>query len=145
MRLDPVCDLELRYDERGFELVQPFGGEEGAAYGTGEGRVTSGAFQGRLRWSNHPRRRSDGTMQPDVHGVIYPEAGGKIMFDWTGRTPFIERAGTSVGVQVLSALFETDIAEHAWLNDAVCVIEGAIDPVDLVMRAKVFACINEMA
>lgn len=144
MRLDHVCDLELRYDERGFELVRPFGSEEGAAYGTGEGRVTSGAFQGPLRWSNHPRRRSDGTMLPDVHGAIYPETGGTIIFDWTGRTPFVEKDETSVGVQMMSALFETDIPEHGWLNSAVCVIEGAIDPVDLAMRAKVFACINEM-
>ena len=146
MRLEHLCDVELVYrqtellDQR-FVLVRPYGGEEGTGYGEGDGSVTGQRLTGTLRWVNHPHRRSDGTMMPDVHGVICTHDGALVTFSLRGRTVWTE-AGP--GRQVLTTLFESDDERYAWLNSAFCVLEGAIDPERLAMRARVYICVNEL-
>jgi hypothetical protein len=75
MQLEFICDMDLAYREEPltggkFLLVRPYGGEEGTAYGEGDGTITGPRLQGTLRWVNHPHRRSDGIMLPDAHGII---------------------------------------------------------------------------
>lgn len=147
MRLEHLCDLELVYQQTEllddkFVLVRPYGGQEGKGYGEGDGTVTGERLTGTLRWINHPHRRSDGTMLPDVHGVICTGDGALVMFSLTGRTVWTE-AGP--GRQVLTTLFESEDERYAWLNSTYCVLEGAIDPERLTMRARVYLCLNEIA
>ena len=80
MRLEYICDLELAYREEPtyegkFLLVRPYGGEEGTGYGEGDGTLTGPKLQGKAHWVNHPHRRSDGAMLPDVHGSFWPTMG----------------------------------------------------------------------
>ncbi len=73
MRLEHFCDLQLAYRQEAFgefALVRPYGGQEGRGYGEGDGSVTGEKLSGRVRWVNHPRRRSDGAMLPDASGII---------------------------------------------------------------------------
>ena len=89
MRLDHLCDMELMYRPESFGkfvLIRPYGGEEGAGYGEGEGTVKGERLRGTARWANYPRRRSDGAMLPDVHGVIQTDDRAHVLFSLRGRT-----------------------------------------------------------
>jgi hypothetical protein len=144
MQLEYVCEMDLTYTEipglsEKFVLIRPYGSEEGSGYGIGEGTVRGERLRGVVHWANHPHRRSDGLMLPDVRGVILAEDGAKVLFRLTGRT-FIE--GT-IGRQVLSVLFETDDPGYAWLNVSVCALEGVIDTERFAMRARVYRLVHE--
>jgi len=136
--------MELAY--RGpFELVKPYGGEEGSGYGEGDGVVTGDKLAGQVRWSNHPRRRSDGRMLPDAAGMIQTDDGAKVMFRMQGRTVFrTNEKGERKGGQLLSILFESQYEKYLWLNDELCVMEGVIDAQTMRMKFAVFACVNEL-
>jgi hypothetical protein len=123
-----------------FTLVRPYGGEEGTGYGEGDGTVTGPRLQGSMRWVNHPRRRSDGSMQPDAHGIIVTNDHAMILFTLQGRTVFEE--GT--GKQLLTVIFEAEAESYLWLNSTLCVLEGLIDSERLSMRARVYACRHDL-
>jgi len=145
MRLEYICDLELAYREEPtyegkFLLVRPYGGEEGTGYGEGDGTLTGPKLQGKARWVNHPHRRSDGAMLPDVHGVILTDDGAQILFTLQGRTFFED----DTGKQLLHTTFEAEDERYRWLNRSVCVLEGVIDAQTLSMRARIYACVHEL-
>jgi hypothetical protein len=144
VRLEPLCTFEWSYDPDvrvkapGYELVRPYGGEEGVAYGEGRGTAT-GRIAGRVVWSNYPHRRSDGRMLPDVRGLITTADGASIPFELRGRTFFGE---DGAGRQNLVGWFEAADPRYAWLNDVVCIAEGIIQ-VD-GMRIDVYAGVHEL-
>lgn len=146
MQLEYLCAMELSYREeplyqRNFVLVRPYGSEEGRAYGEGDGTVTGPGLQGRVRWVNHPHRRSDGVMLPDTHGVIMTQDGAAILFSLQGRTLFVQGEGQ----QLLTVLFETDAEAYRWLNTTICVLEGLIGGEPPTMRARIYICRNELS
>lgn len=146
MQLEHVCDMEFVFQEapvlgQKFLLIRPYGGEEGKGYGEGDGTVTGTKLNGKLRWVNHPHRRSDGAMLPDVHGVILTDDGATVMFNLQGRTFFEGKTGK----QLLLTNFEAEDERYLWLNSALCVLEGVIDAERLIMRARVYACVHELA
>jgi len=141
VRLEPLCEFELRYTSD-FVLVQPFGTEEGSGYGEGDGTVRGERLTGSARWVNHPRRRSDTAMLPNAHGAITTDDGAKVLFSLSGRTVWSE--DRTRGGQSLSLLLESDHDRYRWLNDQLCVVEGVIDPERLVMTAKAYVCVNEL-
>lgn len=142
MRLEPLCTFDLRYT-RDFHLARLYGNEAGIGWGIGEGAVTGDRLAGAAQWSNQPMRRGDGVMLPNARGVIATPDGAEVMFDLTGRTVFVERDGQEVGRQLLTVLFESEDGRYAWLNNAVCVGDGLIDPVALTTRISVFVCQSE--
>jgi len=146
MRLEPFCDLELTYREMPelgtrFVLVQPYGTEEGMGYGEGDGLASGTQLNGSVRWVNHPRRRSDGSMLPDAHGVILADDGSLLLFSLQGRTMFIGDQGQ----QLLRVLFETESERYRWLNSALCVLEGQVEAARMAMRARVYVCVPDVA
>ena len=52
--------------------------------------------------------------------------------------------GQSVGRQLLLALFESEDDRYAWLNNAVCVAEGAIDAVTFVSHFEIHVCHSDL-
>jgi hypothetical protein len=80
-------------------------------------------------------------MLPDAHGVIRTADDALVLFSLTGRTVWTE-AGP--GRQVLTTLFESQDERYAWLNGVYCVLEGAIDPERLAMRARIYICVNDL-
>jgi hypothetical protein len=145
MRLEHVCDMELVYREELLyggilALVRPYGGQEGTAYGEGDGSVSGPKLNGKVRWVNHPHRRSDGSMLPDTHGVIVTDDQALIMFTLQGRTFFVN----DTGKQVLTTIFEAEDARYQWLNTTVCILEGLISSERGSMRARVYACVHEL-
>ena len=139
MVLEEVCTFEWTYDrggERvppGFVVLTPFG-EDGAGYGEGRGTV-DGRIAGDCVWSNHPRRRGDGRMLPDVHGLVTTRDGARIVFAFTGRTVF----DGDIGSQRLIGTFETDVDRYRWLNDLVCIAAGEIRPGANTIEIHVYA------
>ena len=107
MQLEFICDMELKWSDEpltgeAFTLVRPYGGEEGSGWGEGDGTVVGPRIQGKMRWYNHPHRRSDGTMLPNAHGIIVTPEQAVILVTIQGRTAF----EGDVGRQLLSVLFE---------------------------------------
>jgi hypothetical protein len=146
MLLEHLCDMELVYQEapvlgQMFVMVRPYGGEEGTGYGEGVGTVTGPKLNGKLRWVNHPHRRSDEVMLPNLHGVILTDDGAAVMFNLQGRT-FFEGA---IGKQLLLVNLEAEDQRYAWLNMTLCVLEGLIDRERFSMKARVYACIHDLA
>lgn len=146
MRLAPVCQLDLAYDDHGVRTVRPFRGDEGTGYGAGTGRATGDRLSGLVRWSNQPHRRSDGVLLPDIRGVVETAGAGSVVFHLAGRIDWrSEPDGIRTGIELLSGSFAAEDDEHRWLNDVLCVAEGMIDPATLTLRLAVSYCINELA
>lgn len=150
MRLTYLCDIELSH-EQAPALVRPYGTEEGNIYGQGGGTVSGEHFRGSMRWVNIAHRRSDGSMLPDMCGIITTEDGAIIRASMSGRTVWVDTTHGRVGSQLLRVLFETEDQRLHWLNDAVCVMEGKVDPQigtgpsrGHMGAARVYICINEL-
>jgi hypothetical protein len=144
VRLDPLCTMDLRYTSD-FHLVRPYGNESGLGWGVGDGTVAGERLSGSTQWSNQPRRRGDGVMLPNARGVITTSESAEVFFDLTGRTVFVERDGATVGRQLLMTLFESEDERFAWLNNKVCMTEGAIDPERLTAHFEVYLCESDLA
>jgi hypothetical protein len=142
MRLEKLCEFDLHY-VGDFHYVSPYAGESGVGWGRGEGSASGTRLSGTVQWSNHPTGRGDGVMQPQARGVISTPDGAVVMFDLTGRTVFVERDGSTVGRQLLMTVFESEDDRYSWLNNAVCMTEGAIDPERLVMHMEIHLCLPE--
>ncbi len=146
MRLEPIGELKLAYDDEGFTLVQPYGTEEGSGWGGGDGTIEGERLRGTVRWLNVPHRRSDIVMLPHCHGRIETDDGATVTFLMEGRTPV---TGEESNQQLLRLTFETAAPPYAWLNTAFVVAEGIIaeDPPGsehYVMRARLYRCIHEL-
>jgi hypothetical protein len=77
MKLAFLCTLELDFDDRLDQLRTPR--RDGGIYGTGSGVRVGDRLSGRIRWTNHPRIRADGTTLPDMHGVIEVGDGSTVL------------------------------------------------------------------
>jgi hypothetical protein len=151
MRLTHLCILNLVPTATPV-LVKPYGGEDGVAFGEGEGVAEGERLRGAVRWFNHPRRRSDGAMLPDIRGAITTEDGATIVFSMQGRVIWHDTAEGPVGDQLMRIAFEADDARYRWLNDAFCVFEGRVTPPLArtqgrplrVGDAHVYVCMNEL-
>ncbi len=142
MQLVYLCDMELVYREESlysdtFILVRPYGSEEGTGYGEGDGTVTGSKLSGKVRWVNHPHRRSDVVMMPDIDGVIQTEDGAHILFSKQGRTfPTQDKKRR----MILQATFEAEDERYVWLNNTFCLFEGVIDLTTGHVQGRIFAC-----
>lgn len=151
MRVTYLCDLHLVQTSVPL-MARPYGGEEGAGFGYGDGKVTGERLRGSVQWFNHPRRRSDGAMLPDMQGAISTEDGATILFSLRGRVIWNQTADGPIGDQLMRLIFETEDARYRWLNDAFCVFEGKVLPPQPATEGKpqsigaahVYFCENEL-
>ncbi|HEY7983015.1 MAG TPA: DUF3237 family protein [Ktedonobacterales bacterium] len=152
MRLEHLCDVEFAFDAPP-ALVRPYGTEEGAAFGQGGGTVSGERLRGTARWVNHPHRRSDGVMYPDMDGIITTESGSTILFSMQGRTIWQQTTRGPAGNQLLRVLFDAEDPHYRWLNGAVCVMEGRVSPppppgqpaiVHHTDPARIYVCLNDL-
>jgi hypothetical protein len=142
MRLEHVCDVELNY-LNDFVMARPYGTEEGAGYGDGDAKLSGPRLEGTARWSNHPRRSSDGVFWPDLHGVVSTNDGADLLLTLQGRSDWSEDGETSW--QLARVTFMTDDERYGWANDSFCVAEGVYHAEDDKFLVRVFSCVNEMS
>ena len=145
MRLDYLCDMQLTLNESSGQ-ARSTGGEEGSLFALGGGTVAGERLRGRARCANSAHRRSDGAMQPDVHGVITTDDNATILFHFQGLTPWLPTPDGPKGDQISWISFETDAAPYRWLNDLRCVVEGVVhlQPQGASGAVRVYICVNEM-
>ncbi|HEY7349300.1 MAG TPA: DUF3237 family protein [Ktedonobacterales bacterium] len=142
MRLEHLCDMELGY-QGGFTLIQPYASEEGTGFGTGEGIASGDQLAGRIRWVNHPQRRSDGVMLPNAHGVITTGDGAPILFTLQGRTMGTQTTLSWQGQHLLTALFEAEDERYRWLNTTLCIAEGRQNPETMRFQLHIYTCLSD--
>jgi hypothetical protein len=144
MRIELLGDMDLVYRDstfgQKFHLVRPFGSEEGWGYGEGEGTIKGEKLSGKIRWVSHPRHRGDGSVLPSMDGAIKTEDGAIVLFTLQGRTVWVK----GMGRQLMSVTFASDDHRYKWVNDAFCVLEGAVDHLGLRIRSHLYLCVNEM-
>jgi hypothetical protein len=138
MRLEHLSDFDLAYTTE-FLLVRPHGTEEGAGYGEGDG-TAHGRLAGRVRWVNHPRRRSDGMMLPDTAGHVQTDDDHTVLFSLQGRTP---TEGPQSGQQLLRVQFQAE-APYDWLNTVFAVAEGRVDFETMRALIRVYECVHDL-
>jgi uncharacterized protein DUF3237 len=122
MRLEPLYSLRFTYPEEwGVNLADP-GSTESQWFFIAEGRC-EGRISGRFRGANHPRRRSDGTFEPNFQGVIETDDEATIYFDFGGYG----RAYPVGRRQIVGyARHLSDDERYRWLNDTVSVSTGEV-------------------
>jgi hypothetical protein len=122
MKLEPLYRMHFSYPaEWGVQLASA-DSTEAQYFFLAEGRC-EGRIQGRLRAANHPRRRGDGTFEPNFQGVIETDDGATIYHDCRGYgRPF------PVGRRqiVVSALHLSDHPSYKWLNMTLAVGVGEV-------------------
>lgn len=89
--------------------------------------VAQGRCEGRLRGSfhgaNHPRRRGDGTFEPDFQGIIETEDGATVFFEYRGYGRAYPAGRRQI---VVAATHLCDDPRYAWLNDSLAVGVGEV-------------------
>jgi len=99
-------------------------GTEGRSFFLAEGR-TQGRLEARLRAANSPRRRVDGALTPDFHGVLETDDGATVLFGWRG----LARLSPSGTRELVGAItHESGDERYSWLNDRVCALAGEVRP-----------------
>jgi hypothetical protein len=122
MRLEPIYTVTFTTSEAWSVEVPGDTGVEGRSFLLAEGRST-GRLSARFRASNFPRKRADGALVPAFRGVLEPDEGGTILFEWQG----LAVRGDGGRLRLLGSLVHiTDHAHYRWLNDHVCAVEGEV-------------------
>ncbi|HLB04925.1 MAG TPA: hypothetical protein VJK66_07875 [Gaiellaceae bacterium] len=121
MRVDPLYRLTLVFtQERVVEVPGEPGVEERLTIAEG---LVDGRLHGRFRGAGRPRRRGDGTLAQDVHGLIELNDGGTILVELRGYVRTYPPAHPQV---VGFATHVTSDRRFASLNDSVCAVAGEV-------------------
>jgi hypothetical protein len=138
MKPVPLFAGELEFDET-TEVGFPTHDEDGdwLAYVEGDGVAVGDRLAGRLRWTNHPRRRADGTWLPRF-GVLKTNDGAEILFAFNGYNQGVTDAFEYEHRAAVAALtLATSTPAYRWVNHVFAVIEADI--------RRAFECVNEIA
>ncbi len=130
MRLDHIFDVDWRYDF--MSTVRPSEAADGRTYGQGSAEFR-GRLEGTASWSNFPRLRRDRAL-PDARGALDVGDGRFVLFTLTGLSSLTDGKGVHV------MMFQTEDADHDWLNEVIAVGEGSIDPQRGVLAMRYYAC-----
>jgi hypothetical protein len=130
MRLEHLCDVEMRYDL--LEEVGSTAVDEGRIYGQGTAAFT-GRLSGTARWSNFPRVQGNHA-RPDAHGALEVDGGGLVLYTVTGLADLTDGAGIHV------MTFRTEHEPLRWLNTVVAIGEGSVDRQREALSMRYWSC-----
>ncbi len=122
MRLEPLYRMRFTYPAEWGVRLASADGTEAQFFFLAEGRC-EGRIQGTLRAANHPRRRGDGTFEPDFQGVIETDDGATIYHDCRGYGRPFPAGRRQI---VVSAFHLSDHPKYAWLNLSLAVGIGEV-------------------
>jgi uncharacterized protein DUF3237 len=149
MKIVPLFEGELVFDET-TEIAFPICGEDDDwySYVQGHGSVWGERLQGGLRWTNHPRRRADGTWLPNYQGTIATTDGAHILFSLRGYNrgrddPFSDDHRSALCSLKLAAGDE----RYRWVNNVLAVVEADIRPMANPehWRIRAYECVGEIS
>jgi hypothetical protein len=118
MKLIPLFEGELQFDETTEVGVQIHGDDgDWLGYVEGDGALRGERLSGELRWTNHPRRRADGTWLPSFEGVIKTNDGAEILFAFSGYNRGVPEPFEYEHRSALAALtLASGNPEYKWVN-----------------------------
>lgn len=134
MKLLPLYRVRFTYPMGWSVALSSPPSTEGQHFILAEG-ICEGRIQGTFRGANHPRRRGDGTFEPNFQGIIETTDGAVIFFDYSGYG----RAYPVGRRQIVTAGFHlSDHDNYRWLNDSLAVGVGEVrtlsdDQVELII------------
>lgn len=144
MRLAHVGDMELNAQGRP-PLDDADGGQDEAGGGTVDGLASGEQLAGTIRWVTPPQWQRAEAGLPEARGRLTTEEGCEIHFwlqPW--RMPAF-RGQTVGGKPLFTVRFGAEEARYHWLNQQVCLAEGAIHPQTLRLQLRIYACVHELA
>lgn len=122
MKLLPLYRVRFTYPQ-GWELaLSSPSSTEGQHFYFAEG-TCEGRIQGSFRGANHPRRRGDGTFEPDFQGIIETVDGAVIFQDCSGYGRTYPPGRRQI---VVSATHLSDHENYRWLNDSLAIGIGEV-------------------
>ena len=122
MKLLPLYRVRFTYPQGWEVALSSPSSTEGQHFYLAEG-TCEGRIQGRFRGANHPRRRGDGTFEPDFQGIIETADGAVIFQDCSGYGRAYPPGRRQI---VVSATHLSDHENYRWLNDSLAVGEGEV-------------------
>jgi hypothetical protein len=146
MHLEPFGKITMRYRRGSWH--RPYSRDsdesaEGLGFGDGDGEF-SGELDGKLAWSNYPRRRQDGVWTPNVRGFITTSQGEEVLVSIHGQS--IDEVAAGRRRAILARVELTTREEKLrWLNTCFIVGEGEIDEASEEWWLKTYVCVNEEA
>lgn len=124
MQLQPLYRATFTTPERWAVEVAGIHGTEVQDFLIAEGHI-EGRLSARLRGSNYPRRRADGTLLPDFRGALDTDDGATILFSWHGYA----RPGAADRKEIVGSITHlTGNQRYAWLNNTMCAMAGEVRP-----------------
>jgi len=122
MRLEPLYRATWTTPESWSVELEGGAGTEGRMFLIAEGRA-EGRLSARFRAANFPRRRTDGTLEPDFRGVLETDDGASILFALRGYA----RVGAGGMRELVGSMTHVaDDERYRWLNDRLCAIAGEV-------------------
>jgi hypothetical protein len=136
MKLNPLCDFELRYTDLEVFDYEP----GGQLYGSLEGSLVGERVRGELRMTNLAPKRSDDVNLPTVRGVLTTDDRAKVWMVMDGMA--LARPVDGARVVTAAITFRTADPRYTWLNTMFAVTEGILDTVSTggVVRHRVYHC-----
>ena len=124
MQLKPLYRATFTTPERWAVETSGTHGTEVQDFLIADGR-TAGRVSARLRGSNYPRRRADGTLLADFRGALDTDDRATILFSWHGYA----RPGAADRKEIVGSITHlTGNERYAWLNNAMCAMTGEVRP-----------------
>jgi hypothetical protein len=122
MKLVPLYRVRFTYPKAWEVALGKLDGAESQHFLLAEG-ACEGRIQGTFQGANHPRRRGDGTFEPNFQGVIQTRDGVPIFFDYRGYG----RAYPVGRRQIVAVAYHlSDSEKYKWLNDTLAVGTGEV-------------------
>lgn len=122
MQLKPLYRVRFNYPEAWGVALGEGGNTEGQHFYLAEGQC-EGRLTGRFRGANHPRRRGDGTFEPNFQGVIETADGATIFHDCRGYGRAFPVGHRQI---VASAFHLSDHPSYKWLNTTLAIGVGEV-------------------
>jgi hypothetical protein len=148
VQLVALFEGQLRFDES-TEVAFASHAEDGDwfSYVMGDGEVTGERLSGKVTWTNHPRRRADGTWLPDFTGVIVTDDGVEILFFFHGYNQGVagpEDYDHRTAVAALTLVAGDD--RYRWVNDVFAILEADVKPSanPEVWQISAYECVNDV-
>ena len=148
VRLDPLFEGDLEYEEAEHTAVSPYGDGRWFGYTPAHGSIRGQRLTGRLRCHNlyHQQSVEPEVYRPRYRGAIDTDDGALILWDAEGLNRFDGQLGTVV----MHMTFQSAEERYRWLNGVMAVVEAlcfATDggPATERWTLRAFECINDMS
>jgi hypothetical protein len=122
MKLQPLYRMRFTYPAEWAVRLGSTESPESQHFFFAEGRC-EGRVNGTLRASNHPRRRGDGTFEPNLQGIIETDDGATIYHDCRGYGRAFPAGRRQI---VVSAFHLSDHPNYSWLNVSLAIGVGEV-------------------